>query len=1087
MSGQLITNTDTLLKDIMNKIMPWSRNLYFLVGYFYFSGFEEIYKNLQNKNLRILVGMDIETTLNNRVREICYLEETGRPLKSQVRDDYFKNLVQSINESAFFDNRTTEEAFRTFINKIKDGSLEIRKTRDPNHAKLYLFENDEHFNQGREYPGTLITGSSNLTHSGLRGRQEINVTFREKHIFQEGMEVFNKLWEHAVTIASLDNYDEFNQNVLEKVWIEKTPKPFLLYLRVLKEYLSYDNDRDFKLPGELSDKMMDLKYQIDAIERGLEIIERHDGVIIADVVGLGKSIIASVIAHNLGLRTIVICPPHLKDQWEQYRRDFHFQGEVYTSGKIASALEDYKDIADEKLIIIDEAHKYKNDDTINYGLLHKLCMANKVILLSATPLNNEPKDIFNMVSLFQLKEYSSIRTVENLNDEFKRLSRVYEAIKKSSKDESQKEDVKRRIKEVGDEIRDLLFPILLRRTRLDLMNIERYKKDLEAQGIAFPKVNPPATMTYTLDEWEPIYWKTVEKIKPDSDDEKGTFSASRYRPISYLKNQKKYKEKLAAVFEDIKFIELSQEQLAKFMKRLLIRRFESSQKAFLITLGNIIRSYELIEEWYDKAGKIPFFKKGTIPAVEALVSDNENMDKDTIFDKIMGLEKIGKMKEKGLFFIEAVDLRKEFRKDLKKDKELLENIKKEWESHMMWPDPKVLHFREHIQKLLKEVPNRKIVVFSEFTDTVDYLQEEMEKFGFRSFSYSANKASKENKHIIRSNFDAGFPEAEQRDEYDILIATDAISEGYNLHRAGVIVNFDIPYNPTRVIQRVGRINRINKKVFDELFIYNYFPTETGERETGTKRISTLKIALFNSLLGADTQILTSEEDLNSYFAEVFIENMKSSEELSWDVEYRNVLSEVETHYPELMKQAEELPLRTRVRRSREKAQSGVLVFAGKGDEYTFKYCDAQGEIRSITAKEALELFKSDLSEAGTPVSEAFYEKYSKLVQRLFLDKTSKARDKVVNEALSKLDLLKEITDDPGKKGYLSELHRTIKEMGAIPKIFMRFIRQVHERSIEEDVTALMEEVSGDYIRAMFRKRDEIVQEKETLILSEELI
>ena len=1087
MSGQLITNTDKLLKDIMNNIMPGAKNLYFLVGYFYFSGFEEIYKNLQSKNLRILVGMDIEATLNNRIREICYLEEPGRPLKSQVRDDYYKNLVQSINETAFFDNSNTEKAFRTFIDKLKDGTLEIRKTRDPNHAKLYLFENDEQFNQGGEYPGTLITGSSNLTHSGLKGRQEINVTFREKHIFTEGLEVFNKLWDNAVSIASLDNFDEFNRNVLEKVWLEKTPKPFLLYLRVLKEYLSYDNDRAYKLPGELSYKMMNLKYQIDAIERGLEIIDRHDGVIIADVVGLGKSIIASVIAHNLGLRTIVISPPHLKDQWEQYRRDFHFQGEVYTSGKIASALEDYKDTADKKLIIVDEAHKYKNDDTINYGLLHKLCMGNKVVLLSATPLNNEPKDIFNMVSLFQLKEYSSIRTVENLNDEFKRLNKVYQDIKKSSKDESKKEDVKRRVKEVGDEIRNLLFPILLRRTRLDLLSIEKYKKDLEAQGIAFPIVNPPGILSYKLDEWEKIYWETVEKINPKSEDESGTFSASRYRPISYLKNQKKYQEKLAAVFEDIRFIELSQEELAKFMKRLLIRRFESSQKAFLLTLSNIIRSYELIEDWYDNAGRIPFFKKGTIPAIEDLVSDNENMDQDTIFDEIMGLEKIGKMKEKGLFFIEADDLRKEFRKDLKKDKALLENIKKEWESHMMWPDPKVVHFREHIQKLLKDAPNRKIVVFSEFTDTVDYLQDEMEKFGFRSFSYSANKASKENKNIIQTNFDAGLPEQEQSDDYDILIATDAISEGYNLHRAGVIINFDIPYNPTRVIQRVGRINRINKKVFEELFIYNYFPTETGERETGTKRISTLKIALFNSLLGADTQILTSEEDLNSYFADKFIENMTDSEELSWDVKYRNVLSEAETHYPEIMKKAEELPLRTRVRRSREKEKTGVLVFAGKGDEYTFKLCDAQGEVWTITAKEALELFESDLSEEGKTVSEAFYEKYSKLVQRLFSDKTTKGRDKVVNEALNKLDLLKEKTEDPAKKEYLSELHRAINEMGAIPKIFMRFIKQVHERSIEEDVAALMEEVSGDYIRAMFRKRDEIVQEKETLILSEELI
>ena len=102
------------------------------------------------------------------------------------------------------------------------------------------------------------------------------------------------------------------------------------------------------------------------------------------------------------------------------------------------------------------------------------------------------------------------------------------------------------------------------------------------------------------------------------------------------------------------------------------------------------------------------------------------------------------------------------------------------------------------------------------------------------------------------------------DQYKILVATDAISEGYNLHRAGTIFNYDIPYNPTRIIQRVGRINRINKKVFDQLFIYNYFPTSIGETETRTKEITTLKMAMIHAIMGEDMQYLTADEELNNF-------------------------------------------------------------------------------------------------------------------------------------------------------------------------------------------------------------------------------
>ena len=127
--------------------------------------------------------------------------------------------------------------------------------------------------------------------------------------------------------------------------------------------------------------------------------------------------------------------------------------------------------------------------------------------------------------------------------------------------------------------------------------------------------------------------------------------------------------------------------------------------------------------------------------------------------------------------------------------------------------------------------------------------------------------SRENKNVkktIELNFDAGKKTDIQQNDYDVLAATDAISEGYNLHRAGTVFNYDIPYNPTRVIQRVGRINRINKKVFERLFIYNYFPTAIGEGETRAKEIATLKMAMINAIIGEDTKVLTGDIELKSF-------------------------------------------------------------------------------------------------------------------------------------------------------------------------------------------------------------------------------
>ena len=182
--------------------------------------------------------------------------------------------------------------------------------------------------------------------------------------------------------------------------------------------------------------------------------------------------------------------------------------------------------------------------------------------------------------------------------------------------------------------------------------------------------------------------------------------------------------------------------------------------------------------------------------------------------------------QKGLFTIPRKFISDDFISDVESDIALLKKIHEEWfgNDDKIKFDPKLDEFRRLLTEHRSHDPKRKIVVFSAFADTVNYLGETLQSDGntLRVMKYTSGDASMLNKERIRANFDAGLRKELQKDDFDILIATDAISEGYNLHRAGEIFNYDIPYNPTRVIQRIGRINRINKKVFEHLYIFNFF-------------------------------------------------------------------------------------------------------------------------------------------------------------------------------------------------------------------------------------------------------------------------
>ena len=359
----------------------------------------------------------------------------------------------------------------------------------------------------------------------------------------------------TVEIVNKDNLDEWNNKVMARIWYDRIYSPYLMYIRVLHEYFSIPINENLLTPYDITDgKYSNLKYQTDAVQMALNALENHNGAIVADVVGLGKSIIASTVARNLKLRTIVICPPHLYKQWEGYRDEFGFTASVFSAGKIEGALLHYEELVKEDeqfLIIIDEAHRFRNEYTQDYALLHNLCSGNKVLLLTATPFNNQPADIYSLIKLFQIPSRSTLKTVENLGAAFKNLIDKYRDLREAQrKGESSEEDVKAEVNNISKDIRSIISPLVVRRSRLDLQEIDEYATDLKQQGIQLVIPNDPTELTYDLSELKDLYLTTLDRISKseNTDTDIYRFKAARYSPVLYVHEE--MKEKLAKELEE---------------------------------------------------------------------------------------------------------------------------------------------------------------------------------------------------------------------------------------------------------------------------------------------------------------------------------------------------------------------------------------------------------------------------------------------------------------------------------------------------------------------------------------------------------
>lgn len=1091
--ASIIDNRNKTMLDSLKNSLKQAESVDILTAFFYFSGFNALAEELKNKKIRILVGNTIDpgaiTDLCNAVKdspdellETYAIRGYTRLNNSQKRNYYVDSFVELFNKSSLsdeFDSTDSQAIFKMFLDKIADGTLEIRLTATPNHAKAYILTNMFEYSCFGDQKGVVFTGSSNFTYNGLRGQGEMNERFSDNSKYEEYSDSFEKLWNDSksIDVCVKDGNQDFINELKKKLWIFAKPTPYQIFIRILFELYASLESSVVKSPYEITDrKFSNLKYQLDAIKYGVDCINKNNGVIIADVVGLGKSVIASAIAHNLDMkRTVIIAPPHLVDQWNDYQQNFGLRGvRVCSSGKLEELYNTYAADPNPILYIIDEAHRYRNELSDAYQWLHQLTRShaeNKVVLLTATPYNNRPQDLFALIKLFQTPSRSTIHSVDNLGVRFHELIAQYNRLEKEGK-KGLTSEIKYELDQLSQQLRILIDPVIVRRSRIDLQEIKEYAEDLKLQGIQFPQVVGPELVEYDLGEIRPLYLHTLDLLS-------NKFICARYNPSAYLVNPEAFMKQYGELFGEIN-IQLSQRNLAIFIKRLLVMRFESSKSAFKSTLTSILVSYENIIKWWDK-GYVPIKKSGYLDE-----PDDEEIQET--LDEISSIDELGidlnKIKKKAIP-IEKSLFREEFIHAVESDIELLKGIYTEWfESDDVGIDPKYNVVKQKITKSLEENKDRKLVVFSTFADTAEYVKEHLERDGFRVLLYTGG-ASQVDRSVVKCNFDASCKPSDQSNDYDIIVATDALSEGFNLNRAGVIINYDIPYNPTRVVQRIGRINRINKKMFDNIYIYNFFPTDIGEENTLIKGISTLKMLLINNIVGSDTKTLTPDETLQSYFKKRYDEADEENNDRSWDNEYRNIYNSIK-HNMDLIDEIHSIPERARIVRKGQK-EACAISFAKRGDNTLFAiaYHDVP-QAKIVPADKVLDLFSADYEEKGYEYDEELDKKFQILRDEIRKPHPKIRLDKRKSEALDNLQQLLAIC--PAEKDYITDLIDVIKTYDDLSDGELKYLAAlvVRKANADEIVVELKQKIPVHYIIQIKTRVEAIDSQAEIIMFTEDL-
>lgn len=866
----IIDNRNEKLVDHINRILASTDSARFAVGYFFLSGLESIAPRLNNvKELRLLIGNTTNReTLEQLAEGYQRLELVREAAEAQIypRRADTKRMAEAAaanvrSSMEVMDQTDESEALvKTLARLIEAERLTVRVyTKGRMHAKAYIFDYGGIFDASgkvmeRHEKGIAIVGSSNLTLSGITHNTELNVVVQGNDNHAELVRWFETLWDES------QEFDEALMHEMRQSWALAPARPYDIYMKTIytlvKDRLEGDDGKDLMWDDEIIHRLAD--FQKVAVRQAVQMIREHRGAFVADVVGLGKSYIGAAIVKHFErtdhARALIICPAPLVDMWERYNEAYQLNARVLSTGYLReeeagagnALLENYRE---RDFVLIDESHNFRYANTQRYKLLQNFLRQDKrCCFLTATPRNKSVWDVYHQIKLFHQEDKTDLPIdPPDLKEYFKRI----EAGEKSLPNLLYHLQIRRLRKHVlrwygfAADSQQPLCEMSEEDVRPFLTESKRAYVIVAGRHNFFPK-RELETIEYSIeDTYRGLYQQLRGYLGKSRENapvrrKPNELKYARYGLWNYVVQEKQRKEPYAS-------LQRAGKNLCGLMRVLLFKRFESSVHAFRETIRRLIRVHELF---------LAALQEGIVATGETAQSLLYEADEIWSSDLFAALEEASREYRSEDFMVDSLQ------NDVEHDLNLLKKI-------MSLVEPITPHQDAKLQKLIERLGQSplcegKRLIFTQYADTARYLFDNLNREGQREdieviYSSDKSKARVVGRFAPKANPEYRFQSGEC--ELSTVVATDVLAEGLNLQDCDKIINYDLHWNPVRLIQRFGRIDRIGSD-HDVIYGFNFLP------ETGIDKHLNLSAKLRNRIqeihdtIGEDSAILDRSEQLN---------------------------------------------------------------------------------------------------------------------------------------------------------------------------------------------------------------------------------
>ena len=967
----------------------------FCVGYFNLRGWGGLAPfvdgwSAEDGPCRVLIGM--QQLPHEELREGLSLIDKPSGIDNQMAHRLKVQLAEQLRQQLTMGAPTNkdERALRQLCRQLRGKRVIVKLfLRHRLHAKLYLLFRDDPVNPIMGY-----LGSSNLTFAGLSGQGELNIDVLDHDAALKLRQWFEDRWNDQ---RCVDITNELVQ-IIEESWArEKLIPPYHVYLK-MAYHLSHEARAglaEFRIPRVFGDRLFD--FQAAAVKIAAHHLNKRNGVLIGDVVGLGKTLMAAAVTRifedDYGLETLIICPKNLVPMWEDYVYQYQLRAKVLSLSTVITVLPNLRRY---RLVVIDESHNLRNREGKRYRAIQEYVRSNesKCILLSATPYNKTYLDLSNQLRLF-------VEDDQDIGIRPERLLRELGEVEFSRRHQASPRTLAAfDFSEYADDWRDLMRLYLVRRTRsfiqdnyaeTDPETGRKYLTYEDGTKSFFP-ARVPKTVKFAIDDSDPndqyakLYSQNVvETVK--------ALHLPRYGLGNYLVD---HPDTAPSATEEQRINDLSRagKRLIGFCRTNLFKRLESSGTAFLQSVErHVLRNYVFIHAirnglplplgTQDAEMLDTRFTDEDVDWPKGSLFDAEDDEQGDPFDKFFGAWTATSFEARAAeLYAEYQDrYRRRFKWlrsnlfhasldcDLQSDTSALLGLLQTYGAWNPAHDAKL----NALHTLLTDAfPDRKILIFSQFADTVFYLEAQLKRRGVPALAGVTGNSTDPTELARRfspaSNQRPGQLTPEQ--QLRVLIATDVLSEGQNLQDCHIVVNYDLPWAIIRLIQRAGRVDRIGQQS-EEILCHSFLPAEGVERIIDLRRRVRERLKENAEVVGTDEEFFEDEDDdrmiVNLYHERAGILDGDLDGEVDLASQAYQIWKNAITANPQLEKTVTDLPsvvLSSRQHTPIAQRPDGVLVFMRTVDgNDALVYVDREG--RSITESQ-LEILSAAECGSDTP-------------------------------------------------------------------------------------------------------------------------